>query len=226
MPTVEPQLSDLGYSTTSALTPGSTHSRRRSSVDSDRLREARDTDSCNEEIPRPNSAFLEVGLSGEDTIVDSKLSSRDSRPKLQVRFRSKVEILEPGAVDCSATPPADNPPRPQMSPYFPTLPRLLFLALVIVLVAPSLHSSSLLIARANPLGRRDGSSRTVESLQGIKREALPEKSKRQNTQTDVCKRWSGQSAVVNGTMYYYSGRATSTSSQATDEWSMSHFHTN
>ena len=35
----------------------------------------------------------------------------------------------------------------------------------------------------------------------------------------VCKRWAGQSAVVNGTLYYFGGRATSSSDQTSNTWS-------
>jgi hypothetical protein len=44
--------------------------------------------------------------------------------------------------------------------------------------------------------------------------------KRDNSPTNVCKRWSQQSAVVNGTLYLYGGRATLSSDQTSNEWSM------
>lgn len=219
MANIDSQLPGLGCSTASTLTQTPDLSRRRSIMESDSARVSRDTFSRNEEPPRRNSVFLEVGLGGDDAIIDSKLR-RDSRPKLQVRFRSKVDVVEPEAIDWSATSPVDHLPQPQMSPYFPTLPRLLFLALVIVLVAPSLHTSPLLIAGANPLTRKAGPVQRIESPNGIRRGILPGNSKREDTPTDVCKRWSGQSAVVNGTLYYYGGRATSSADQTTNEWSM------
>jgi len=42
--------------------------------------------------------------------------------------------------------------------------------------------------------------------------------KRQSSPTDVCKRWSQQSAIVNGTLYLYGGRATTSSDQTSNEW--------
>jgi len=218
MANIDSQLLGLGCSTASTITPTPDQSRRRGVVESDSSRVSRDTFSRNEEPPRRSSVFLEVGLGGDDPIVDSKLR-RDSRPKLQVRFRSKVDIVEPEVVDWSATSPGDHLPQPQMSPYFPTLPRLLFLALVIVLVAPSLHTSPLLIAGANPIQKKEPVQR-IESPNGVRRGMLPSKIKRDDTQTDVCKRWSGQSAVVNGTLYYYGGRATTSADQTANEWSM------
>lgn len=42
--------------------------------------------------------------------------------------------------------------------------------------------------------------------------------KRDNSPTDVCNRWSHQSAVVNGTLYLYGGRAISSSGQKDNTW--------
>lgn len=217
MAPVEAQLSDCAYSTTPTFTPilSSTHSRRRS-PEADRKPSSRDSWSCNHNPPRRNSAFLEVGLGGEDAIVDSKLR-RESRPKLQVRFSSQVDFVEPDPVDWSDPSPASHLRfREQMPPYFPTLPRLLFLALVIVLVVPSLHTSPLLKAEANPVAEQDQSLK----FGSVKRESLPQKSKRDDSPTVVCKRWSQQSALVNGTLYLYGGRASTSSDQTTDTWSM------
>jgi hypothetical protein len=47
---------------------------------------------------------------------------------------------------------------------------------------------------------------------------VPEIRKRANSPTDVCKRWSQQSAIVNGTLYLYGGRATTSSSQDSNTW--------
>jgi hypothetical protein len=45
--------------------------------------------------------------------------------------------------------------------------------------------------------------------------------KRANSPTDICKRWSQQSAIINGTLYLYGGRATTSSSQNSNTWSKS-----
>jgi hypothetical protein len=42
---------------------------------------------------------------------------------------------------------------------------------------------------------------------------------RDSSLTDVCTRWSHQTANVNGTLYIYGGRAKTSSSQTTDTWS-------
>ena len=41
---------------------------------------------------------------------------------------------------------------------------------------------------------------------------------RQNTDTNVCQRWSQQSALVNGTIYLYGGQATTDPSQTSNTW--------
>lgn len=41
---------------------------------------------------------------------------------------------------------------------------------------------------------------------------------RQDSQTDVCKRWSGQTAVVNGTLYMYGFRTTTDAQQKSNTW--------
>lgn len=43
--------------------------------------------------------------------------------------------------------------------------------------------------------------------------------RREDTPTDVCKRWSQQTAVVNGTIYIYGGRSMTESSQKDNTWS-------
>jgi hypothetical protein len=155
-----------------------------------------------DQIPRRrSSAFFEAGLEGEDALVDARIR-RNSRPRI-VRFRSKVEVVEPEAVEVYE--PTDMPV------LFPTLGRLLFFALLIAVVLPSLSNSPLLKAGIGPIGAKAGPVAIPRP------KSLPQK--RQNTATDICKRWSGQSAVVNGTLYYYGGRATTDSSQTSNTWS-------
>ncbi|KAK5337279.1 hypothetical protein LTR98_006394 [Exophiala xenobiotica] len=230
MASPEPQISGeaSGYSTTPAPVPtySSKYSRRRS-PDPDGTRTDRDIiSSCNDEDEtqplRRNSAFLEVGLGGDDAIVDAKLKEVP-RPRLQVRFRSKVDVVEPdSADDCvdSDTFPANRSATGQMPFFFPTLPRLLLLAFVIVLIIPSLHTTPLLKADANPVGTRGpGPLENVQSSRSKRELPAPNNvMKREDSPTVVCKRWAGQSAVVNGTLYYYGGRSTTSADQTTNEW--------
>jgi hypothetical protein len=202
-------------STTRPFSP-SNPSRRRTSG-ADRKSPFDDISSCNDEPPRRSSAFLEIGLGGDDPIVDAKLR-RESRPRLSVRFRSKVDVVEPEAIDDCDIPHYARPsPNRDMPFFFPTLPRLLFLVLVIVLVIPSLHTSPLLQVDANPVQPRGG--RLEENLRRPNTRRYLTHSKRADTSTNICKRWSQQSAVVNGTLYLYSGRSTTSANQASDTWS-------
>lgn len=41
---------------------------------------------------------------------------------------------------------------------------------------------------------------------------------RQNSPTSVCTRWAGQSALINGTIYYYGGRLKTTGDQESNTW--------
>ncbi|RVX74739.1 hypothetical protein B0A52_01016 [Exophiala mesophila] len=172
---------------------------------------------CHDEQIRRNSAFLEVGLGGNDAIVDAKLR-RASRPKLQVRFRSKVDIVEPEDTDQFDPEPTASCAPEAMPAFFPTLPRLLFLVLAIVLIIPSLHTSPLLKVDANPVSSTFGLNDGLRRISGGKEAPLPRIEERQDTSTTVCKRWAAQSALVNGTLYYYGGRSTSSSSQTSDTW--------
>ena len=228
----EDPASGSAYSTTPALVSAyrslSNEPRRRSFV-----REFRNTASCDDNAPeeesepilvqRRNSVFLEVGLGGDDAIVDAKLKEPSSRPRLQVRFKSKVDVFEPDPPASSRDvllPHDRDKDRPQQMPFFfPTLSRLLFLAFVVILITQSLHTTPILKADANPVGSRRDGPLVRDALRQGKR-ALPDSTvKRDNSPTDVCKRWSGQSALVNGTLYYYGGRSTTSADQTTNEWS-------
>lgn len=196
----------------------SSESTRRTPAADKQATTSRDTFPCNDESLRRHSAFLEVGLGGDDPILDAKLK-RESRPKLSVRFRSKVDIVESEAVDDSDTPLSTPRLRHEMPFFFPTLPRLIFLAFIIALVIPSLHTSPLLKVDANPVWPRAARVEDTPTLQAGRRDLLSHNVKRADTSTTVCKRWSQQSALVNGSLYLYSGRSMTSSSQTSNTWS-------
>ena len=161
--------------------------------------------SASSTLQRRSSVFTEVGLEGHDPFIDQKIRV-DSRPKLGVRFRSNVSIVEP-----TVEPESILPPAPQGSNFFLRMPishMALFVALMAV-VLPTFHGSSNVVS---PLAEAGVVRPRVDELV-----TLPEK--RQNADTAVCKRWSGQSAVVNGTMYYYGGRSMTSADQTSGTWS-------
>jgi hypothetical protein len=162
---------------------------------------------------RRSSAFFEVGLGGDDPIVDAKIR-RNSRPRQQVRFRSKVDVHEVDQTqwaeenfDCLTT----RPQLPTVPWLFPLFTRWLFLSCIFLLGLQSWNDG------VSPIGAKAGPS-TAKTGRSIT--SLPAKAgKRANSPTDICVRWSGQSAVVNGTLYYYGGRASQTSGQTENTWS-------
>lgn len=172
---------------------------------------------------RRSSAFLEVGLGGQDAIIDAKIR-RSSRPKMQVRFNSKVEVVEPDALQLPDESDQDLSPyqRPQIhypSPpaLFPNLPRILFLVCVLALLVPSWRNSPFLGAGITPIGAKAGSVKTPLPRQ--RREIAAKLVTRQNSPTDVCLRWSQQTALVNGTLYSYGGHTTTEPTQTENTWS-------
>ena len=94
----------------------------------------------------------------------------------------------------------------------------MMLSLVFLLAMPLLNE--------NPLVNTLGSSMIGASAAVIKRSDVQKKTlvngnlviSRAPTDTNVCNRWSQQSALVNGTIYLYGGRATTTDDQTSNEW--------
>lgn len=99
----------------------------------------------------------------------------------------------------------------------PSSYRLWMLALIVVVAIPLLYDTPLL-GQVGPsiLGAKAGVIRRVEAEKPAAIEG--EITKRDNSPTDVCSRWSHQSAIVNGTIYVYGGRATNSSGQKSDTW--------
>ena len=96
--------------------------------------------------------------------------------------------------------------------------RLMMLALVLLVAVPLLYDTPLL-GKAGPsiIGAKAGLIRRTgpqkkELVDGklVTRQAI--------TDTDVCNRWSQQSALVNGTIYLYGGHSTTTAEQASNTW--------
>jgi len=163
---------------------------------------------------RRSSAFLEIGLEGTDSILDDKL--RNERPKLQMNLRRGVSMVDSSAIESvPPTPTTSSHPRPavprSLIPQISFMQVTLLIALLAVAfpifyvpltesrVVPAVAEAGVIIPRTEQLA------------------TLP--AKRQTTSADVCKRWAGQSAVLNGTLYYYGGNAITTSDQTSNTWS-------
>ena len=166
---------------------------------------------------RRSSVFFEVGLGGDDAIVDAKIK-RDSRPRQQVRFKSKVDVHEADSTYYLEDKGGHLAAWPQPAPglaFLPTLPRLMFLVCIFLLGLQSWKDIGLSKAGISPIGAKAGPI-TPKRDRGV---ASIEATQEKRQSTTVCVRWSGQSAVVNGTLYYYGGRASQSSSQTAGTWS-------
>ena len=107
-------------------------------------------------------------------------------------------------------------------PKFNLQPRLYFLILLILVVLPFLHGTRIVdTAEASVIGTNAGVLQ--RSGQQARDGAVPDIEKRANTDTDVCTRWSAQSAVINGTIYIYGGQATQEAGQKSNRWTNDFF---
>jgi hypothetical protein len=176
--------------------------------------------------PRRKSAFRETGLF-EDEDQPQLPPGQSNRPALRVRFRSSNEVFEHNSemypqedavvVDSETEPVALTAPvvSPTGSRSMATLVRRLsLLALVLAIAIPISH-----------FGPSSGSKLPTLGATGVPIADQPGPifedvlAKRAGSPTDYCKRWSQQSALVNGTLYLYGGRATTSSSQTSNTWS-------
>lgn len=177
--------------------------------------------------PRRKSAFHEVGLF-EDFALPAP---RPKRPRLSVRFRTKESIINDGDDDddeweeCDDSEAIEDPEEFEGSVVPPTEPvlqqsrvtsiqRLSVLVLMLAIAIPLAQFTSFVGRSHLPPLMATGiafSQGSVDRRDGYL-------GRRQNSPTDVCKRWSQQTAIVNGTLYIYGGRATTSSDQTSNEW--------
>ncbi|KAF2845395.1 kelch repeat protein-like protein [Plenodomus tracheiphilus IPT5] len=179
------------------------------------------------------SVFAEVGLVDEDRLREERSPVRTHghllkqlRPAKMLRFRSRNQIInekQPNDDDESdwESVDGDEDVHKQMAaPAAPLVPaqytmstklyRLGLFSLVLALVLPILSMSPM--SRIGVMGSiiPDKVIRTdSESSSLVSREDSP---------VDVCKRWSGQSTVVNGTLYMYGFRTTTDQKQTDNTW--------
>ena len=93
-------------------------------------------------------------------------------------------------------------------PLNPFTSKLWLLALIALIAGPLLYDMPLL-------------SLSNSGIMGVSAGIIPRPKilfKRDDSPTDVCNRWSHQSAVVNGTLYIYGGHASQQAGQAQNTW--------
>ena len=192
---------------------------------------------------RRKSVFAEVGLVDEATIRTQRSPAPTSlsnpkrrlfRPSRIVRFRSRNEVFEESdedaqsgsdSTDYSTDSDMSSATQPRSNAGPTMFYRAGLLALVLAIMLP--------ILQINPT-----------SLIGVKGGAIPRRSidsvvvKREDTDTNICKRWAHQckysfpsfyrerrltsaATIVNGTVYIYGGRSTTDPRQTSDTWSRS-----
>lgn len=167
------------------------------------------------------SAFIELGLENDRIANDTGLSVRRAETareheqikhyEPQPKHRNTIAVEKTGRTWFSRIMNGKRPViKANYSPppnQFTSFSRVALIALLIAVVVPGFdfrgRDGKLEGADAVVLGERAGLDRRADSP------------------TDVCTRWSHQSAVVNGTMYIYGGRASTTQGQTEDTWSKS-----
>lgn len=181
------------------------------------------------------SIFTEVGLIDEHTINTKRSPApilvtehalRRSRPSRTVRFRSRNSIFG-GQEDVEGTDDEsdwesvgeeeeDSNQVTSTTPFAHSISssrlyRAGLFAIVLALMLPIIQMISIA-----PLSVYGSSIPRASITSLAERSTLVE---RADSQTDVCKRWSGQSAIVNGTLYMYGFRTTTDAQQNSDTWS-------
>ena len=171
---------------------------------------------------RYKSYFTEIGLDGAaDTTNCNMRDILQQRPGSRVRWRSQVDIhkMNKRREDDEAEISHTTPPATWHRYGTPAalLSRLSFLTVVLAIMIPVLHMSPLLHASPAILGAE--AAPTTPTSASHKKPESAQLSPRQENAADICLRWSHQSAVINGTLYMYGGRAKTDSNQASNTWS-------
>jgi hypothetical protein len=179
---------------------------------------------------RRRSIFTEVGLVDEETSKASRSPApiattfKHLRPARTVRFRSTNSIFgekkdDGDESDWESVVDEDEPCKeaapPTILPAQSTMPlrfyRLGIFAFVLAIMLP--------IISINPISRVGVSGGVLprSTIEAQHENALVVK--RDTTPTDACKRWAGQSTVVNGTLYMYGFRKNSSPKDTENTWS-------
>ncbi|KAF2134810.1 hypothetical protein P153DRAFT_362543 [Dothidotthia symphoricarpi CBS 119687] len=179
---------------------------------------------------RRRSIFTEVGLVDADTMRDERspapvsIALSQLRPARTVRFRSRNDIFgeqkeqnddddwesvvdEDEHRDLTATPTLR-----QSQPFMSNskLYRLGLFALVVALMLP--------IFQFNPMTRIGARGSIIPEAFIEARAQGSMLVKRDDATVEVCKRWSGQSTIVNGTLYMYGFRTDTDAKQTSNTW--------
>ena len=124
--------------------------------------------------------------------------------------------------------PVDGPPDPHHASLAVSLStmmsirslpsRMLVLASTLLLAFSILFDTPFLTTRFPGFGLAEAKPVAKSQLQGWYEDGSHRLSRRDDTNPDVCSRWSQQTALVNGTIYIYGGHATTQQGQQDGTW--------
>lgn len=186
---------------------------------------------------RRMSIFTEVGLVDEERIREERSpirthgqSLRRLRPAKMLRFRSRNDVINETKEDDDESDwesvydedeESDTLSATTVMPTTYTMPmklyRLGLFSIILAMLLPIIQLGP--IAR---MGVRGGIIPRAMIQADAGHSLLVS---REDSPTNTCKRWSGQTAVVNGTLYMYGFRTTTDAKQQSDTWSKSTYAT-
>ena len=192
-----------------------------------KMADERDLDAPCTPKQRKISSFQELDVDGFDGL-DTTANIGGRR---RVRFGSKSEVFDAPDYEDTSEDEDELPSRvsqPMGTPLsirrnshstihsvYTSMFRILPVAVVFSVCLALLHNSPV-------VGKAGETAIGVEGgvIRNSRKDVIPEADlvKRANSPTDVCTRWSHQSAIVNGTIYVYGGRSTQQAGQTTDTW--------
>lgn len=153
------------------------------------------------------SKFMELDVDGNSSDNQEVLSVMLHQSNPSSRSRSSSFETESGGDTDSAS----------VTPVFSLHPRHYLLTLLAFIALPLLYDTRWLsVPGTSMIGARAGVIRSPDVTE--EQEFGKMQQKRAGTDTNVCNRWSGQSAIVNGTIYLYGGHATQQSGQKSGTW--------
>ncbi|KAI9711349.1 MAG: hypothetical protein M1812_007198 [Candelaria pacifica] len=162
---------------------------------------------------RRKSIFTEIAL---DDDVENEVPTDWTSFNVSWGFPPVVDAMDEDddeESDACISSPTKNtdirwPPSPTIA--FPNPSRLIFLALLLAVISPILHTSPLGFGAKASTIRRGASSGIDEDVALL--------AARDDSPATVCTRWAHQSALINGTLYIYGGQATLKYDQTDNTW--------
>ncbi|KAI0015903.1 hypothetical protein F4780DRAFT_37919 [Xylariomycetidae sp. FL0641] len=156
---------------------------------------------CNPSSSLDDREFADITGIGSQPAppADRRSSVEDEASKGRTRWLSKLAPTKRSMLRPSATAPP---------PAITSLSRFTMIVMFIAVVLPAISFNN---------GRQKVEMNGADAgvIRGVPNRVIQS---RDDSPTDVCLRWAGQSAIVNGTVYYYGGRSKSSGDQTSDQW--------